>query len=319
MTNKLGVCLNSLVFMVIFSCIFQGYINKDDAKNAILRARQRFEEILLEHKGPSIIPTVFKNHPNRFEHVRIRDTQLQNIRSVRNPPELPFYVFTFADDIFLNLICNIRQHSYKVFINHEERARFISMNEESCGEVAFKEMLSQQPSFYSEIEDIVNMSEYVEPEGPRKTDNIGNCSNTCHFIVDFSVILPELKVSTVWVYCVACGKLLETVLCDKTIQVIREEIMHNISRIEVETNNSNAVPTVLRLPLRNCCVQGCAFVEGLMGVTLLSKKSPYRPSIFVRTRLFYFCDENAKIGKVVHDRNDKDVTNPEIINFEIKG
>uniref|UniRef100_A0A1B6L260 Uncharacterized protein n=2 Tax=Graphocephala atropunctata TaxID=36148 RepID=A0A1B6L260_9HEMI len=277
----------------------EGYITTSNAKDVIIRTRERFETSLLKHKGPAVIPTILKNHPKRFEFVRARERQLSEKRCPRfPPPQLPVK-FSFADDVCMNLLLNLNPTKLAGYVKHVKPATIIHLKQEICGEQAFVEMLSHQPYCYSDDLKRLFQSDHVDSNQKSWSPPVNPCSNIFEFVVDFSIILPEKRVSTVFVMCYDCGQYVETMLYGSTVKAAAKDICHNVALLDLSKEGDNDRSTVVRLPTRGCSIEGCSFVEGLMGVTLLTTV-PRKPSVFVRTRLFFFLDKTQNISSIIH-------------------
>uniref|UniRef100_A0A1B6HGG9 Uncharacterized protein n=1 Tax=Homalodisca liturata TaxID=320908 RepID=A0A1B6HGG9_9HEMI len=276
-----------------------GYLTLDNVKDTITRTRQIFETSLFQHKGPNVIPTIFRNHPERFEFVIERERRLCKKRKPKKPPAQIPVTFSFADDVGMNIVINLLENEFQAYKRYATPAKLVCLKREICGEQAFEEMLSRQPHFYSDDGAKLRQSAYADPDPQNWIPPSPPCNNHFHFIVDFSVILPENKVSTAYVVCYDCGRYVETVLYDTTIEAVVKDISHNILQLDLSAEGNDVRKVVIRLPTRNCSFQECSFVEGLMGVTPLTG-IPHKPSVFVRTRLFYLFNLKQRIHSIIH-------------------
>lgn len=191
-----------------------------------------------------------------------------------------------------------------MYITHKITARVVYLIKESCGQLALKHIQwsrcnSESESLLSGLKDlIIKQPGTCNDSGtPRYTLK---CYNKFHFIVDFSLILPTAKVSTVWVYCAICGKVIETVLCDKTIQLVLEEVQNNIVRTVKEKEENCSDSFVMPIPLQANTIQGYCFVEGVTSVSPLTNVNHDKPPVFIRTRISYYCNTSSNILKLIH-------------------
>uniref|UniRef100_A0A1B6FQH8 Uncharacterized protein n=1 Tax=Cuerna arida TaxID=1464854 RepID=A0A1B6FQH8_9HEMI len=199
----------------------------------------------------------------------------------------------------MNILLNLLPNEFQAYKKYAKPAKLVCLKKEVCGEQAFEEMLSRQPNFYSDDSTKFCQSVYAEPHPNNWKLPSHPCGNHFHFIVDFSVILPENKVSTAYVVCYDCGLYVETVLYDTTIKAAVKDICQNILQLDLSVEGNDVRKAVIRLPTRSVSLDGCSFVEGLMGVTPLTG-IPHKPSVFVRTRLFYVFNLKQHIHSSIH-------------------
>jgi len=301
-------------YIRVLNSIFLGhkeYETVEDEHDCILRTREKYNATVQKHKGPAFIPTVFRNNGERGTFLGL-DHRKRKV-DPKNPPEEMFVTYTFADDIFANVIIKFSKDypvgKHKPYLLHEESAKIVCLSQEYSAEDAFEEALSSNPLYYAEDIQVVKRSVYVDPDDSRWRLQEGCMAkysrvedNEIQFTVDVSVIYPDNVWSTAYVVCYDCGKVAEVTLCDAVKEAAKSDIWSNIARYNIEQQVSERERFVIRLPMTDSQHTLCSFREGLIGFTPLTS-GPGQRALFVRMRLTFYTNEESRIGLVIHNHN----------------
>ncbi|XP_054287206.1 uncharacterized protein LOC129003030 isoform X2 [Macrosteles quadrilineatus] len=280
-----------------------------DEENFILKTRTRFEAAVKKFKAPNTLPIIFRNSCKRGSYL---DVEIRRLKlSAKNPPDEPLVTFTFAEDIFAELLIKFSEDypkgKYKPYLLLDKPTNFVTLRKEFCPEDAFEEVFTSNPLYYSADKETLKKSRYVEPDEEKWKTHEGCLAmysrvddNEVQFIVDFSVIYPENIWSTAMVICWDCGKAAEIDLCHAVREAARKEIYQNIAMCNIQRRAAERERCVIHLPITNSLQTHCSFREGLMGFTPLTQSGSDKPSLFVRTRITFYTTELSRLGEVLH-------------------
>lgn len=202
----------------------------------------------------------------------------------------------------------------KFFLKHSRDCALIFLKKEFSPECAFQEVLMPRPFFYSKNIDVKIKSKYINPDYQKwshpKICDIGDHS-IC-FIVEFCVIYPEDKVSTVIVSCAICGRVVETVLDKSTTVILKKELMEFAMSLNIESNEPQRFQAVIPLPDDMIYKRGdLTFLEGIVGVTPLTSATPFKPSVFMRVRIKFVTNSTCIIARSIHESQKEEELYPD--------
>lgn len=246
-------------------------------------------------KAPFFTPTLFLNHENRERYVEERDK--------RCPKTLPE---NCVDAYNLFLIVNkgiIDSFQRTNFLNHSRGCELIYLKKEFSPELAFEEVMMSKPFIYSKNIDTKKKSKYIDPDHSNREhgDYCTPQNKGSSFIVEFCVIYPENKMSTVIVSCATCGLCAETVLDESSMNVLKKELTELSMSLEIGADEPH-LRAVIPLPDDTVCVrEHSAFCEGIIGITPLISVTPLKPSIFMRVRIKYGVNSRSLVRRLIHE------------------
>lgn len=259
-----------------------------------------------EKKAPFFIPTLFVNHKHREKYVKERD----KICPLRLPENC-----VDAYDLFNSVNEDILDSfKRKFFLKHSRGCAFLFLKKEFSTECAIKEALMPRPFFYSKNIDVKLKSKCIDPDY-QKRSHPRICDIEDHsicFIVEFCVIYPEDKVSTVIVSCAICGRVVETVLDKSTTIILKKELMEYTMSLNIETDEPQRFQAVIPLPDDMIYKPGdLTFLEGIVGVTPLTSATPFKPSVFMRVRIKFVTHSKCIIVRSIHESQEEEELYPD--------
>lgn len=202
----------------------------------------------------------------------------------------------------------------KFFLKHSRRCALLFLKKEFSTESAFKEALMPRPFFYSKNIDVKLKSKCIDPDY-QKRSHPKICDNEDHsicFIVEFCVIYPEDKVSTVIVSCAICGRVVETVLDKCTTVILKKELMEFTMSLNIESDEPQRFQAVIPLPDDMIYKPGdLTFLEGIVGVTPLTSATPFTPSVFMRVRIKFVTHSKCIIVRSIHESQEEEELYPD--------
>lgn len=215
-----------------------------------------------------------------------------------------------AHDLFISVnqdICD--SFKRKFFLKHSRGCELIFLKKEFSPECAFQEVLMPRPLVYSKNIDVKLKSKCIDPDY-QKWSHPRICDIEDHsicFIVEFCVIYPEDKVSTVIVSCAICGRVVETVLDKSTIVILKKELMEFTMSLNIESDEPQRFQAVIPLPDDMIYKPGdLTFAEGIVGVTPLSSATPFKPSVFMRVRIKFVTNSKCIITRSIHESQEEE-------------
>jgi len=278
--------------------VLETYMSKPHVKSLIIQTRKSFEERSLQLNGPAVIPTMFRNHPERYAFVRERDRKFHSQRNPTNPPPQIPTVFTFPEDIFRNLVVNFNNG---IFIKPNVICKLVCLRRKICAEEALEEIVTRTPYYYSSDWEQIKLSPFSDPDSKNWAVPLtSKCINYYQFIADFSIIYPEGKVSSCYLSCYDCGLFVETILNEYTQNVIKKDIWKNICHMKFSRVDGKPTQSTMRMSTRSGLAENLAFTEGHMAVAPLASANPLKPSLFVRSRIVFFTGIRAPFRKCLH-------------------
>lgn len=257
-----------------------------------------------EKKAPFFIPTLFVNHKDREKYVKERDK--------RCPLRFPENCVD-AYDLFNSVnqdICD--SFKRKFFLKHSRGCALIFLKKEFSPACALQEVLMPRPLVYSKKFDVKLKSKCIDPDY-QKLSHPRICDIENHsicFIVEFCVIYPEDKVSTVIVSCAICGRVVETVLDTSTTVILKKELMEFTMSLNIESDETQRF--LIPLPDNAIYKPGeVTFAEGMVGVTPLSSATPFKPSVFMRVRIKFVPNSKCIITRLIHESQEEEELYPD--------
>lgn len=237
-----------------------------------------------------------------------------NDRDKRCPLRLPENRVD-AYDLFKSVnqdICD--SFKRKFFLKHSMGCALLFLKKEFSPQCAFQEVLMPRPLVYSKNIDVKIKRKCIDPDY-QNWSHPSICDIEDHstsFIVEFCVIYPEDKVSTVTVSCAVCGRVLETVLDTSTTVILKKELMEFTMSLNIESGEQQRFQGVIPLPDDMIYKSGdLTFSEGIVGVTPLTSTTPFKPSVFMRVRIKFVTNSNCIIVRSIHESQEEEELYPD--------
>lgn len=259
-------------------------------------------------KAPFFIPTLFSNHEDRVKFVKERD-EICRLTLPENCVDAYDLFKSVHQDIFDSF-------KRKFFLKHSRVCELVCLKKEFSPELAFEEVLMPRPFFYSKSIDVKKKSKYIDPYHKNWVHHKICDKKTCgtSFIVEFCVIYPEDKVSTVIVSCPICGHFAETALDKSTTVVVKKELMEFSMSLDIESDEPQRFRAVIPLPDDMIHKPGDpTFAEGIVGITPLTSATPIKPSVFIRVRINFVKNSKRIIPRSIHECQEEEEFYPDYV------
>lgn len=202
----------------------------------------------------------------------------------------------------------------KFFLKHSRGCELLFLNKEFSPQCAIQEVLMPRPLVYSKNIDVKIKRKCIDPDYQNwPHPSICDIEDDNDFIVEFCVIYPEDKVSTVTVFCAICGSVVETVLDKSTTVIVKKTLMELTMSLNIESDDPQGFQGVIPLPydIIHNKPREMTFFEGFVGYTPLTNATPFKPSVFMRVRIKFVTNSKVNVARSIHESQEEEELYPD--------